>query len=37
MYEQALLKSAILAEKRNVPESEILRKKQDIDFYFRGR
>lgn len=37
MYEQAFSKSAILAERRNVPEREILRKKQDIDFYFRGR
>ena len=33
-YIQAFAKSALLAEKRNVPEKDILRTKSDIDNYF---
>ena len=36
MYIQAFEKSRRLAELRNVPESKILKKKSDIDSYFRG-
>lgn len=36
MYKQAFTKSIKLAEKRSVPEDEILSKKSDIDAYFRG-
>lgn len=35
LYIQAFDKSAKLAEKRNVPEDEILKTKSDIDNYFR--
>lgn len=36
VYRQAFEKSALLAEKRSVPEKEILRTKADIDHYFHG-
>lgn len=36
MYKQAFEKTALLAEKRNVPKEDILRNKSDIDAYFRG-
>ena len=36
-YVQAFEQSALLAEKRNVPEKDILRTKADIDNYFRRR
>ena len=36
MYKQAFEKTILLAEKRNVPEEEIVRNKADIDTYFRG-
>ena len=35
MYIKAYEKSVLLAEKRNVPESQILRNKADIDSYFK--
>lgn len=35
-YKQAFEKSVILARKRNVPENELLKKKEEIDFYFNG-
>ncbi|WP_262122521.1 hypothetical protein [Anaerococcus sp. Marseille-Q5996] len=35
MYIKAFEKSVLLAEKRNVPESQILRNKADIDSYFK--
>lgn len=35
-YIQAFEKSALLAEKRKVPEKDILRTKSDIDYYFCG-
>ena len=36
MYKAAFMKSAKLAQKRNVPADEILESKADIDSYFRG-
>lgn len=36
IYKQAFEKTILLAEKRNVPEEEIVRNKADIDTYFRG-
>lgn len=36
MYIKAFEKSTLLAEKRNVPKEQILRNKDDIDFYFKG-
>lgn len=36
MYMQSFDSSIQLAEKRNVPENEILRNKTDIDLYFQG-
>lgn len=35
MYIEAFEKSVLLAEKRNVPKSQILRNKADIDSYFK--
>ena len=35
MYIEAFKKSVLLAEKRNVPKSQILRNKADIDSYFK--
>ena len=36
MYIKAFEKSALLAEKRNAPDDQILRNKADIDYYFKG-
>ena len=36
MYVQVFNSSIQLAERRNVPENEILRDKTDIDLYFQG-
>lgn len=36
MYMQAFEKSVLLAKKRNVPESEMLKNKVEIDSYFKG-
>ena len=36
MYKQAFEKSVLLAEKRNVPQEDIVRNKVEIDAYFRG-
>lgn len=36
MYKQAFEKSVLLAEKRNVPQEDIVRNKAEIDAYFRG-
>ncbi len=36
LYIKAFEKSALLAEKRNVPKNQILHKKNDIDSYFKG-
>lgn len=37
MYKVAFEKTVVLAEKRNVPSEKILRDKEDIDSYFRGK
>lgn len=37
MYIQAFEKSVLLAKKRNVPESEMLKNKAEVDSYFKGR
>ena len=37
IYIQAFEKTVLLAEKRNVPENQILRNKADIDSYFKER
>lgn len=36
MYKQAFEKTILLAEKRNVPDEDILKSKEDIDRYFKG-
>ena len=36
MYKEAFDKSVILARKRNVPEKNILKNKEEIDLYFKG-
>ena len=36
MYKEAFDKSVVLARKRNVPEEEILKNKEEIDLYFKG-
>ena len=36
MYKLAFEKSVLLAEKRNVPQEDIVRNKVEIDAYFRG-
>ena len=36
MYKEAFDKSVVLARKRNVPEKNILKNKEEIDLYFKG-
>lgn len=36
MYKQAFEKTVLLAEKRNVPQEDMVRNKAEIDAYFRG-
>ena len=36
LYKESFEKSVLLAQKRNVPESKIIKSKAEIDAYFQG-